>query len=527
MGLTADTQLQSADRPSSDTRRPRGFATRRPNLSLVARIVAASALLAVLVSAAFAILVIALSDLRTTTSEANRSKDVTSGTLVLERDLAAFETGLRGYINTGDPRFLRSWRDARSALASSSAAFRAQAVDNLAQERRARRLVGAIDDYVADYADPLVAIARVNPSIARSPTAVKEGRRRLEAIRNEIATMLRIENDLAANRVSSAKRQAGRAIAVGLGALAISVVLVLLFGAVLARSVARPIRRTSEAATEVAGGDLAVRVPETGPGEVGELALAFNQMAASLERGQRELEGQNAQLRESERLRFELVSAVSHEVRTPLACVLGYTTLLLTREVSEEERRQYLEIITDEARRLESLVDDLVDAKRIEEGRLVLDEELFDLSAVLREQVESFGGRSPEHVLHVDQSESLVVHADRGRMAQVVANLLSNAIKYSPEGTTVDIVAQRENGVVRVAVRDQGDGIPPQDRSRIFSKFFRGDAAQSGVGGVGLGLAISREIVEAHGGRMGFESASGQGALFWFELPLADESAPA
>ena len=112
-------------------------------------------------------------------------------------------------------------------------------------------------------------------------------------------------------------------------------------------------------------------------------------------------------------------------------------------------------------------------------------------------------------------------------MAQVVANLLSNAIKYSPEGTTVDIVAQRENGVVRVAVRDEGDGIPPQDRSRIFSKFFRGDAAQSGVGGVGLGLAISREIVEAHGGRMGFESASGQGALFWFELPLADESAPA
>ena len=112
--------------------------------------------------------------------------------------------------------------------------------------------MGAIDDYVADYADPLVAIARVNPSIARSPTAVKEGRRRLEAIRNEIATMLRIENDLAANRVSSAKRQASRAIAVGLGALAISVVLVLLFGAVLARSVARPIRRTSEAATEVA-----------------------------------------------------------------------------------------------------------------------------------------------------------------------------------------------------------------------------------------------------------------------------------
>ena len=143
-------------------------------------------------------------------------------------------------------------------------------------------------------------------------------------------------------------------------------------------------RRTSEAATEVAGGDLSVRVPEAGPGEVGELALAFNQMAASLERGQRELEGQNAQLRESERLRFELVSvglprgAHAARVRARLHDAAAQT------EVSEEERRQYLEIITDEARRLEWLVDDLVDAKRIEEGRLVLEEEPFDLSAVVR-----------------------------------------------------------------------------------------------------------------------------------------------
>jgi signal transduction histidine kinase len=496
---------------------------RRRNLSLVARIVAASALLAVLVGAAFVILVIALSNLRQTTSEANRSKDVTSATLVLEQHLAALEAGLRGYINTSDPRFLRSWREARAGLADSTAAFRAQAADNPEQERRAQRLAASIEEYVSDYAAPLIAIAQVSPSIASSATAVTEGRRRLEAIRNDIATMLRIENDLAAARVSSAKSQASRAIAVGLGALAISVVLVLLFGAVLARRVARPIRRTSEAATELAAGDLAVRVPEAGPGEVGELAVAFNRMAESLERSQRKLEGQNLQLRESERLRFELVSAISHEVRTPLACVMGYTSLLLTRDVGEEERRQYLQIMADEARRLESLVDDLVDAKRIEQGRLVLEEELFDLGDVVRDQADSFAGRSPGHVLRVerDEHDPLVVHADRGRMAQVIANLLSNAIKYSPAGSTVDVVARRERDAVRVDVRDDGEGIPVSDRSRIFSKFFRGEAAQSGAGGVGLGLAISREIVEAHGGRMGFESEPGHGALFWFELPVA------
>ena len=369
------------------------------------------------------------------------------------------------------------------------------------------RLVDAIDDYAADYADPLVAIARVNPSIARSPTAVKEGRRRLEAIRNEIATMLRIENDLAANRVSSAKRQASRAIAVGLGALAISVVLVLLFGAVLARSVARPIRRTSEAATEVAGGDLAVRVPEAGPGEVGELALAFNQMAASLERGQRELEGQNAQLRESERLRFELVSAVSHEVRTPLACVLGYTTLLLTREVSEEERRQYLEIITDEARRLESLVDDLVDAKRIEEGRLVLDEELFDLTCCRAgaggELRGPEPGARPARGLRASRSSSTPIAAAWRRSLPTCSRTPSST---RPRERRSTLSRSARTGSCASPYAMKATAFPPQDRSRIFSKFFRGDAAQSGVGGVGLGLAISREIVEAHGGRMGFES---------------------
>ena len=523
MGTTADTRVDPASKPTSRVSRPPVGGAGRRNLSLVGRIVAASALLAVLVGAAFVILVIALNDLRQTTSEANRSKDVTSATLVLEQDLAAVETGLRGYVNTGDPRFLRSWREARIALAGSTTAFRKQAVDNARQGQRAQRLAVSIEDYVSDYAAPLVAIARVNPSIARSAIAVTEGRKRLEAIRSNIATMLQIENNLAAARVASAKRQSKRAIAVGLGALAISVVLVLLFGAVLARRVARPIRRTSEAATELAAGQLAVRVPEAGPGEVGELAVAFNRMAASLERGQRELEGQNLQLRESERLRFELVSAISHEVRTPLACVMGYTSLLLTREVSKDERRQYLEIMANEARRLESLVDDLVDAKRIEQGRLELEEELVDLGNVVRDQADSFAGRSDGHLLRIERENEglLVVNADRGRMAQVVANLLSNAIKYSPEGSTVEIVARRQQDAVRVSVRDHGDGIPAADRSRIFSKFFRGEATHTGVSGVGLGLAISREIVEAHGGRMGFESEPGHGALFWFELPLA------
>ena len=113
----------------------------------------------------------------------------------------------------------------------------------------------------------------------------------------------------------------------------------------------------------------------------------------------------------------------------------------------------------------------------------------------------------------------LTVRGDPNRLAQVVGNLLSNAIKYSPDGGTVELVAARNGEGVRIAVRDEGRGIPTDQQSRIFTKFFRGDAGATGITGTGLGLAVSREIVEAHGGRIGFDTDPGEGTTFWLELP--------
>ena len=155
-------------------RSPRFARTVRRNLPLVVRIVVASALLAMLVAAAFAVLVIALSNLRTTTSEANRSKDMTSATLLLEQNVVAAEASLRGFVNTGDPRFLKAWRDAPATLSTSAAAVERRAVYDVGQARRAHRLTTMVDEYVSDYAVPLVRIAGGSPSVARSSLARRD-----------------------------------------------------------------------------------------------------------------------------------------------------------------------------------------------------------------------------------------------------------------------------------------------------------------------------------------------------------------
>jgi signal transduction histidine kinase len=486
----------------------------------------ASTAAAVLVAGAFGVLLIAIYGLRDANTEAARGRDVTVATLAVQNALLDVASNEQTFVITGNRRFLGQWTAARRQLSRSLGQWLRLPFANAAERRRAQSVAADVQDYVKYYSKPLIDIyLYVNHDQARSEVAQAEGRRQLGDIGTEFDAFR--EAGVAATGMSAAdaKDQSDRAIALaGLGLLA-SASLIALFGLYLSRTVARPIRDVAAGAEAVAGGDLSVRLPEKGPGEVADLTRSFNVMAERLEQGRRELQQQNERLRESEQLKSELVSIVSHEVRTPLASVLGFTSLLLQRDLDPETRRRYLEIVDSQGRRLAALLDDFLDVQRIEEGRLELSHEAIDLGTLLREQTQLFTAQSDRHTVELAlPPRPLEVRGDANRLAQVIGNLLSNAIKYSPDGGVVQVVGEQWNGAVRVSVRDEGLGIRADQQDQIFTKFFRGDAAASGIAGTGLGLAFARAVVEAHGGRIDFTSASGRGSTFWVELPAAEAS---
>jgi signal transduction histidine kinase len=495
-------------------------------MTIARRMWIASAVLALLVAAAFGVLLLAVSAQREATTREARSKDITVATLRLEKLVVDIGIGIRGFALTEAEPLLEPYEAARKELPARLAELNALLADDPRQRARAERLSRLIRQYDEDYAASLVALTRSSPDAARQSEVGEEGSAYTDDIRELFDTFLAAE-DAAAERASElADHRADQAIVVGGIGIAGSTVLIVLFGIILARSIGRPVRAVASGASRIAAGELSLRLPRGGTGEVGELTRSFNEMAERLEQGRAELEEQNAKLRESERMMSELVSIVSHELRTPLASVLGFTALLLKREFDPPERRHYLGIIDAQARRLAALLEDFLDVQRIEREGVDLAREWVDLGGLLEEQAQLYEEESALHHLELTLADRpLFVRGDRNRLAQVVGNLLSNAIKYSPDGGTVELGAEREDRTVRVTVRDDGLGIPLDQHDRIFTKFFRGDAGATGITGTGLGLAVSREIVEAHGGRIGFDSRPGAGSTFWIELPLVQDTA--
>lgn len=822
-------------------------------LGLRRRMLIASAMLALTVAASLAALLYQVDAQRGAAERSRHSQEVLATASELEKLVLDMETGQRGFLLTGRDEFLGPYLEARPRFAAQAARLEKLVADNPEQEAIARSIETQLRSYARDWVAPQVALARQDRSGAMRNASGGEGKRRVDAIRETFSRFITNERALADARDRRSASEEARAFAVGLGGLALSVALVLLFALYLSRLVVEPVRRVAVAATNLARGNLSARVAAGGAAEVAELGRAFNQMASSIESGRAELaeanveletqnselelqtvelEDQQAQLeyanaelaaqqhelehaleevaeekerlaasagfatliaartavddlagvtlgaiadavtadvgtvyvsgalderaftlaavrgvdverlpqelvpgaglpgralaetrtvradhgeagltvpafgdelrvshelhvplsaagrvlgvltlarvgdrpfaeselelvehfahqaatglsnavalrsarelasinaavldatvdairmvdlegrtvlmnramaamsgsifgfeeggsiwemtggiadrtqdpdeyrkkmellradphlesvdvyrvadtgtwvqrysspvrnaegeaigrifvlrditaeREADQQKEEILATVSHELRTPLASILGFSELLVTRTPDEEQTERFAATIHRESLRLTSLIDDFLDLQRIAEGGLRVDLRRFDLVPLLHEQADVYAAQSDRHLVELDVPDGpLEASGDRARIGQVVANLLSNAIKYSPEGGTVTLSASNSPGGIRIAVRDEGIGIPHEQQAKLFTKFFRVDSSDTRtIGGTGLGLALAREIVEAHGGRVGVESAPGSGSTFWLELQAA------
>ncbi len=279
-------------------------------------------------------------------------------------------------------------------------------------------------------------------------------------------------------------------------------------------------------------GALVVRRKSTGAfsEETCELLAAFaSQSAVALTNARlyQQLEQQSVALAEASRHKSEFLASMSHELRTPLNAVIGFSEVLLERMFGDLNERQedYLEDIHSAGRHLLALLGDILDLSKIEAGRMELDLTTFPIDDILVQALSLVRERAALHGIRLtlEAAEGLgLVTADELRLKQVLLNLLSNAVKFTPDGGSIVVRAWRDGEELDVTVTDTGIGIAPADQERIFDSFQQGERSASSSEGTGLGLTLSRRIVELHGGRLWLTSTPGEGSTFGISVPQPD-----
>jgi signal transduction histidine kinase len=302
-----------------------------------------------------------------------------------------------------------------------------------------------------------------------------------------------------------------------IAAAAGAIVLALLLGFVLSWSVIGPIQRIDSRLAAIASGNFSGQVDVTNRDELGALATNVNRMNDELQRLYKELEAASQH-------KSDFLASMSHELRTPLNAIIGFSQVLREGMVGEvnEKQKEYLEDILSSGNHLLSLINDVLDLSKVEAGQVELDVAPFSLRDALESGVVMVRERATKDGVQVTIAESSgvnVVDGDERRVRQVIFNLLSNAVKFTPAGGSVDVRTAQVNGEVRVSVADTGPGIAREDLDRIFEEFQQTEAGLEQREGTGLGLALSKRLVELHGGQIWVESEIGEGSTFVFTLP--------
>jgi signal transduction histidine kinase len=285
----------------------------------------------------------------------------------------------------------------------------------------------------------------------------------------------------------------------------IALLLALIGGYLLARALAQRVKRLELAAEQVAAGNFEHPIPVDSADELGQLAVAFNAM--------------QLQLAELESARKKFIATASHELRTPIFSLGGFVELLEDEELDPEDRRRFLDQVKGQVERLRKLSVDLLDLSKLEAGSLELRPEQVDLGELTRSVSGEFEPTLVQHDSHLElrlAARRIEALCDPVRVAQIMRILIDNALVHTPSGTRIVVTAGRDDGRVRLAVRDDGEGIDSRALPRIFEPFYTADDAQ----GSGLGLAIASELAERMSGRLSVHSGPGE-TVFTLELPAS------
>jgi signal transduction histidine kinase len=300
-----------------------------------------------------------------------------------------------------------------------------------------------------------------------------------------------------------------------------SLLLAVALGLLLAASVVAPLRRTESRLDEIAAGDFADRLEVANRDELGSLAAKVNRTSDELQRLYQELET-------ASRHKSDFLATMSHELRTPLNAIIGFAEVLreeISGELNEDQLADVEEVLAA-SEHLLLLVNDVLDLAKIEAGSMELELSEVAIPEVLHSAVSMHSERAARGGVELTvttEPEEITIAADRRRVRQVVFNLVSNAVKFTPREGRIDVSARRDNGQVEIAVADTGLGIAPEELETIFEEFKQATDGKRAEG-TGLGLPLSRKLVELHGGRLWAESKPGRGSTFRFTLPVPQEA---
>ncbi|MEK4701910.1 HAMP domain-containing sensor histidine kinase [Solibacillus sp. FSL R7-0668] len=283
----------------------------------------------------------------------------------------------------------------------------------------------------------------------------------------------------------------------------IGLIVLFLVYALLSKVLTRPLIRMKEATEKLSKGDFEVNLPRLGNDELGDLSKSIHKLAKDLERLKKE--------------RNEFLASIAHELNTPLTYLIGYSKVAIREELSEGERKYYLKIIGEESDRMKDLMKNLLDLARMDENSFTVSKEHFFakpfLESIYKFVLPSFDIK--EIKLNLVCESNFQIYADSIRLEQVILNLLDNALKYSSENSEVVLNAYEKDGKTVISVTDTGIGIPSDEIEYIFEKLYRVEKSRSrAYGGSGIGLAVVKELVEAHGGTIEVKSKIGQGSTF-------------